>query len=369
MVERVQTSGMDRMHTDVKIKTGVIEGFFGKPWDWSARLSSASFLRDCGYRFFIYAPKSESFLRRGWREPFPKQSLEHLQELSGCCRQSSVAFGIGLTPFEIYLNYDKNAQVLLRSKVLQINEVGVDILCILFDDMRGDVEGLQDLQARVISDVCAWSNAERFIVCPTYYSYDSRLAREFGPPPKTYLQDLGRIIDRRIDFFWTGEKVISHGYSAQHLANVAADIGRKPFIWDNYISNESKTRTNRLFLDPSTGSWDLPASLVAGVAINPMNQAYLSRIALWGYRHLLRHEGKAQPVLPEICRALCGPSVAERLLADTNLFQNAGLVKLGTDTRRKLLDWYESEKLNPYAQEIAAWLRGEYAFDPQCLTT
>jgi hyaluronoglucosaminidase len=357
------------MHIDIKIKAGVIEGFFGKPWDWSARLSSASFLRDCGYGFFIYAPKSESFLRRRWREPFPEQSLGHLRELGGRCRQSSVAFGIGLSPFEIYLNYDKNAQVLLRSKVLQINEIGADILCILFDDMRGDVEGLPDIQARVISDVCAWSNAETFIICPTYYSYDPRLTREFGPPPKTYLQDLSRIIDRRIDFFWTGEKVISDGYSAEHLAKVVADIGRKPFIWDNYISNDSKTRTNHLFLDPSTGSWDLPASLVAGVAINPMNQAYLSRIALWGYRHLSRHEGKAQPVLPEICRALCGPSVAERLLADSELFQHAGLSKLGTDTRRNLFDWYESEKLNPYAREIAAWLRGEYAFDPQCLTT
>jgi hyaluronoglucosaminidase len=360
---------MDRMHTDINIKAGVIEGFFGRPWDWSARLSGASFLRDCGYRFFIYAPKSESFLRRAWREPFPKQSLEHLQELSGCCRQSGITFGIGLSPFEIYLNYDKDAQDLLRSKVLQINEVAADILCILFDDMRGDVGGLSNLQASVISDICAWSNAKSFIVCPTYYSYDSRLAREFGAPPKTYLQDLGRIVDCRIDFFWTGEKVISDGYSAHHLANVAADIGRMPFIWDNYISNDSKTRTNHLFLDPCTGSWDLPAGLIAGVAINPMNQAYLSRIALWGYRHLLRLEGKAQAVFPEICRALCGPSVAERVLADTNLFQNAGLAKLGTDTRRNLLDWYESEKLNPYAQEIAAWLRGEYAFDPQCLTT
>jgi hypothetical protein len=77
------------LHTDIEIKTGVIEGFFGKPWDWSARLSSANFLRDAGYQFYIYAPKSASFLRRGWREPFPKQSLEHLRELGGRCRQSS----------------------------------------------------------------------------------------------------------------------------------------------------------------------------------------------------------------------------------------------------------------------------------------
>ncbi|MEA3139734.1 MAG: hypothetical protein QOK23_1903 [Gammaproteobacteria bacterium] len=165
------------MPADIKIKAGIIEGFFGKPWDCSARLSSANFLRDAGYKFYIYAPKSDSFLRRRWREPIPEQTLEHLRELRGLCRQSSLAFGIGLTPFEIYLNYNTGAQALLRSKVLQINGIGADTLCILFDDMRGDIEGLADLQARVICDICAWSNAECFIICPTYYSYDLRLTR------------------------------------------------------------------------------------------------------------------------------------------------------------------------------------------------
>jgi hypothetical protein len=33
----------------------VIEGFFGQPWDWPARLSSVEFLRAFGYQFYIYA--------------------------------------------------------------------------------------------------------------------------------------------------------------------------------------------------------------------------------------------------------------------------------------------------------------------------
>jgi hypothetical protein len=37
--------------------------------------------------------------------------------------------------------------------------------------------------------------------------------------------------------------------------------------------------------------------------------------------------------------------------------------------RRSLLDIYGAQTTDPYAQEIAAWLRGEYAFDPQCLTS
>jgi hypothetical protein len=356
------------MQNKIDIKAGVIEGFFGKPWDWESRLSGAEFLHDCGYRFYIYAPKSESFLRRRWREPIPRETLQHLSQLSARCRQSGIAFGIGLTPFEIYLEYGASAQARLRSKVLQINQIGVDILCILFDDMRGDVEGLAKIQARVISDICNWSSAESFIVCPTYYSHDQRLAREFGSPPKDYLRDLGRIVDPRIDFFWTGEKIISDGYSALHLTDVAADIGRKPFIWDNYIANDSRTRTSFLFLDPSAGAWNLPADRVSGVAFNPMNQPHLSRIALRGFQNILTR-GPGAGCLPSICRELCGPSIAALLLADIDLLENTGLAALDADVRRCLLNRYQEQQSNPYAAEIAAWLRGEYVFDPQCLTT
>jgi hyaluronoglucosaminidase len=350
------------------LAAGVIEGFFGKPWSWESRLSGADFLRDCGYQFYIYAPKSESFLRRQWREPIPAQTLQNLSELGARCRQSRVAFGLGLTPFEIYRNYDAGAQALLRAKVSQINQIGADLLCILFDDMRGDVEGLAEIQAQVISDICNWSSAGGFMVCPTYYSHDRRLAREFGPPPKAYLRDLGRLIDPRIDFFWTGEKIISDGYSVAHLEDVAADIRRKPFIWDNYIANDSRTRTNFLYLDPAAGTWDLPTDQVAGVAINPMNQAYLSRIALRGYQSIFT-QGPGHSFLPSICRELCGSLIAEHLLADVKLFQGKGLAELDAETRRGLLEWYEKQQSNPFAAEVAAWLRDEYVFDPNCLTS
>lgn len=353
------------------INAGVIEGFFGKPWDWPARQSNAEFLRDAGFQFYIYAPKSEAFLRRRWREPLPATTTQRLSRLAGQCRECGISFGVGLTPFEIYLNYDSSAQSALRSKVRQINELGADRLCILFDDMRGDIAGLADLQAKVIQDVCAWSTAASFIACPTYYSYDARLAREFGPPPKAYLRDLGRSVDARIDFFWTGEKIISDGYSAGHLEEVAAVIGRRPFIWDNHCSNDSSKRTKHLYLDPAGGSWSLPADRVQGLAVNPMNQPHLSRIALCGYQHMLEPATAPQPqrAVAEICANLCGPAFAQRLLADIDLLQNAGLDQIDTQVRLGLLDYYAAQPSNPYAQEVAAWLRGEYAFDPQCLTS
>jgi hyaluronoglucosaminidase len=345
------------------VNAGVIEGFFGRPWDWSARLSGLDFLRDFGYQFYVYAPKADPYLRRRWREPLPDQTLQQLSNLSIRGAENGISIGVGLTPFEIYLNYDDEAKAALRAKVLQINETHATVLCILFDDMRGNVENLPTLQASVVEDICAWSTARHFLVCPTYYSYDSRLQREFGPPPQAYLRDLGQLIDPRIDIFWTGEQVISQSYSAEHLVKVASDLKRKPFIWDNSISNDSRVRTEHLYLEPAKG-WSLPADLVAGLAMNPMNQAHLSRISLCRLRQLLETDKTSIDCL----RALCGPTLARQFVAYAELLRNSSLNQMGTTMRDELLTRFESADDSPYAQEVAAWLRNEYVFDPQCLT-
>jgi hyaluronoglucosaminidase len=350
--------------------SGVIEGFFGKTWDWSARASYAEFLAANGYSFYIYAPKSEPFLRRRWRELLPEATLERLRALAGHYRALGISLGVGLTPYEIYCNYDGEARGQLRAKVEQLNLVGPDLLCILFDDMRGDVQNLSEIQARVAADVSAWSTAKRFIVCPTYYSFDARIVREFGPPPRRYLQDLGRALDSRIDVFWTGEKVISETYSAAHLSEVDTMIGRKVFIWDNSVANDAKSRAHRLFLDPCAGPWRLPAQCVAGVAFNPMNEAYLSRLALSGFRALLDADPteRVASVLAAACETQCGATVAALLREDLAIFQTAGLDNLDAAARDEMVARYQPHAANSYAAEVLGWLRGEYQFDPLCLT-
>jgi hyaluronoglucosaminidase len=347
---------------------GVVEGFFGRSWDWAARLSAVDFLGDHGYQFYIYAPKADAFLRRRWREPIPAETMQHLVQLSRRSQEVGLIFGIGLTPFEIYLNDDAGARRALHSKVIQINEIGAKLLCILFDDMRGDVVDLVDLQAKAVADICGWSNADHFIVCPTYYSYDSRLVREFGPAPKSYLRDLGRALDRRIDLFWSGEQVISERYSRLHLSEIAGEIGRKPFIWDNSISNDSRTRTNHLYLDPTLSGWEMPAELAAGVAINPMNQPHLSQIALCGFEKILA-AGAARGMHVDQRSDACQSAFATELLRDAARLRSTPLNELAPDTRRKLLALCTDESANPGAREIRGWLHGEYAFDPQCLTS
>jgi hyaluronoglucosaminidase len=179
------------------------------------------------------------------------------------------------------------------------------------------------------------------------------------------LRDLSQIIDPQINIFWTGEKVMSKGYSAEHLVEVATDLNRKPFIWDNSISNDSKIRTDHLYLDPSADGWELAADLVAGLAINPMNQAYLTRIALCRFRQLLAKE----PTSTDCSRNLCGPTLAAQLQEHSGLMQKVGLSQMDPGTRHQVLARYESVDSNAYAKEVAAWLRHEYSFDPDCLTT
>ena len=248
---------------------GVIEGFFGNAWGFTARRDMAGFLSRAGYHFYLYAPKSDPWLRRRWREPLPDGLQAELSALATTCRSLGLAFGVGLTPFEVFLDYDAAAREQLRAKVRQLNELGCEMLCILFDDMRGEVPRLAQLQARIVTDITGWSDARRHLFCPTYYSFDPLLARVFGAPPPGYLEDIGRLIDPDIGMFWTGEEVCAREYSPAHLQRVGEQMCRKPVLWDNYPVNDGPRMSPYLFVRSVTGR---PASIrpcLAAHAVNP----------------------------------------------------------------------------------------------------
>ena len=85
---------------------GLIEGYYGAPWSWPDRTATMEFLAGHGYRFHIYAPKADAFLRRRWREPHPKQDFDALAAFSARCAAADVRFGVGLSPFELYRSFD-----------------------------------------------------------------------------------------------------------------------------------------------------------------------------------------------------------------------------------------------------------------------
>lgn len=94
-----------------------------------------------------------------------------------------------------------------------------------------------------------------------------------------------------------------------------------------------------------------------------MNQALLSLPALAGLASLYL-SGKEEP---EWLEQALGSSTWLQLRSDREVFQQLGLSGMG-DTRREQLALVYDALPGAAAGEVAAWLRGEYNFDPACLT-
>jgi hyaluronoglucosaminidase len=339
---------------------GLIEGFYGRPWSFEARAQTIARLAPHGYDFYIYAPKSDAFLRRHWQEGHSDEMAQGLRQLSLASREQGVRFGIGLSPFELYWNFDRHGGEVLRHKIELLDEIGIDDLAILFDDMRGDLPALARAQVDVIDFAAAHTGATRLIVAPTYYTDDPILDRFYGQRPENYLEDLGRMLDPSVEVFWTGPEVCSREFTTGHLARVGEQLGRKPFLWDNYPVNDGPRMSQHLHLRAFTGRPAAIGEYITGHAVNPASQPTLSLIPaltlaesytsgdMYDYRLAFMHA--ATEVL--------GTELAARVMSDLLLLQDKGLDSLG-DSAAGLRTRY-AEFDHPAAREIIAWLDGEW---------
>jgi hypothetical protein len=339
---------------------GLIEGYYGAPWQWTDRVQTMEFLAGHGYCFHIYAPKADAYLRRRWREPHPQSDHDALAAFSARCAASEVRFGLGLSPFELYRFFDAAAKADLARKLDELDALGVRDLAILFDDMRGDVEGLARDQITILHWIAERTKATRLILCPTYYSDDPVLPRVFGACPPRYLEELGADLDPAIALFWTGEEVCSRAFSPGHLERVANLLRRKPLLWDNYPVNDGPLMSQSLHLRAFTGR---PASIgrhIAGHSVNPACQAVLSRIPALTLAESYR-EGDAYEYGAAFARAaeaVLGPDLGDLVTRHLPALQDTGLDRLGDGVER-LRGRYAAID-HPGAREIVAWLDGAY---------
>ncbi len=347
-------------------RVGVVEGFFGRQWSWEARRDYAAFLAARGCNTYIYAPKNDAWLRKQWQQPFPLPHLAALAGLREHYRQHHVGFGIGLSPFELYKDFSPGNRTLLQAKLDQINAIAPDTLCILFDDMMGDLRELAETQLAIMEFVTQHSTARRFVICPTYYSSDPLLTRHFGAQPENYLEDLGKGLDKALEIFWTGPRVLSDSYPREHMLDIADKLRRKPLLWDNYPVNDAKRLTPFLHIKPAPNRGAELRDLTSGHLANPMNQAYLSQLPLHALAALYSNN-KVPTDFASACNTLCPPPLARALQQDVDTLQTKGLDVLDSETKAELSRKYASFG-HPMADEVCGWLRGEYAFDPACLS-
>ena len=351
------------------VELGIIEGFYGKPWSWEEREETIAYLAPHGYRFYLYAPKADPYLRRRWRDPYPEHLAASLGRLAESCRAAGVRFGLGLSPYEIFTGFDDAAREALGAKLAFCEGLGVQDLAILFDDMRGDRPDLAARQVEVAHWVLERTRAERVLVCPSYYSDDPVLDRAFGRRPEGYVEELGRSLNPKIEIFWTGEEVCSRELSPAHLARVTEQLGRKPFLWDNYPVNDGQRMSQYLHLRGFVGRPAGIAEQVAAHGINPALQPTLTRIPALtlvdsyrlgpGYSYGEAFRSAAARVL--------GQDLAITLWEDLLVLQDVGLDRLGA--REPMLRERYSGVDHPAAREIVAWLDGAYRITDEIVQT
>ncbi|HEX2168399.1 MAG TPA: beta-N-acetylglucosaminidase domain-containing protein [Longimicrobiales bacterium] len=348
---------------------GIIEGFYGRPWTWEDRAANAAFLRRHGYNFYLYAPKADPYLRRRWQEPHPDDTAASLRAFAGHCRDIDVRFGVGLSPYEIYQNFDDAARAALADKLAFLDSVGIHYLAILFDDMRGDLPDLATRQVEIIEWIAARTRAERVIVCPTYYSDDPILDRVFGRRPDRYVEDMGKLIDPSIEIFWTGEEVVSREISVGHAQRVTEQLQRKPFLWDNYPVNDGQRMWQYLHLRGFTGRPAGLADHLTAHGVNPALQPTLTRIpALTLVESYER--GSAYQYTESFGRAaveVLGSELGAMLRDDVLILQDVGLDRLG-EKEALLRERYEGLD-QPGAREIIDWLNGGYRITDEIVHT
>ncbi|NOY08556.1 MAG: hyaluronidase [Spirochaetes bacterium] len=342
------------------MQIGIIEGFYGKAWQWKARFGYADFLRRIDFDFYIYAPKEDEYLRENWKEPFTEDKAGKLNDLSKIFREKGVKWGIGLSPFKAYISFDDSVKSRMRKKLDEIASLNPDIISVLFDDMRGDTENIAAVQVEIVHFIRKHVPSVRILFCPTYYSFDPLLDSFFGKRPGGYLKYIGDNLDTGVDIIWTGPRVRSESIDTEHLKKVREILKRKPFIWDNYIANDGEKHKKFLYIKPFKNRDRDILKHISGYMVNPMNQAYLSKIPILTIKDELISEYRYDPEysVGEAVKKVCGSRYSDKMLKYTGDFLS-GIDNIPESRKKEMLEYFSSIE-EDWAYEVVDWLAGSF---------
>lgn len=256
--------------------TGVIEGFYGRPWTTDQRRRLFAQMQAAGLRCYAYGPKDDLHHRACWREAYSESACADLRALIDLCHAHDLRFLYALGPGLDVCYADPEDSVRMAERYAQIMALGADDVALLFDDIpdtmaQADAErfgSFAKAHAHVANEVFARltkaSPDLRFLFCPTPYC--SRMA-DAALGGEGYLRELGEALHPEIDVFWTGPEIISATIDDAHARMIGDLLKRPPMIWDNLQANDYDLR--RLFVGPCQGRPSHPEESLSGIFINP----------------------------------------------------------------------------------------------------
>ena len=282
--------------------SGVVEGFYGRPWSHSERRAMLSFLGRIGLGLYIYGPKNDPLHRDEWRIPYDDEAVAKFTELLHLGRAVGVTFSFGISPGKDMVMDDPDERATLMAKLAPFLEGGFRHFTLLLDDIEGDISvPINGALARQHVELANWLRNEltsmagdevALWVVPTVYSTQ----RQNDWPGGSEYLDVCADLDLDIVVMWTGTDTFSPTLSAADLADVTARIGRQPAIWDNEHGTDGGDGfVGKVYLAPYLNrSADLVAA-VEGIVTNPMILGAANRLMLGTYAAYLRDPGGYDP--------------------------------------------------------------------------
>lgn len=278
--------------------SGVIEGFYGRPWTLAERVELFDWMAASGLDTYLYAPKDDLKHRAMWREGYTPDEAGQLAQTIQAAERLQRRFIYALSPGLNICYSDDGELKHLQRRFEQLLALGCVHFALLFDDIAGEL-GASDItrfgslasaQCHIANAMFEWTRSRsprtRFLFCPT--AYCGRMARrEVGG--KDYLATVGRELSPAIDVFWTGLEIISRELTVAHAQEVARILGRKPLIWDNLHANDYDGR--RFFCGPYAGRPPELRECVSGLLLNPNSEFPLNFVPLRTLGEFMRGQG------------------------------------------------------------------------------
>src|SRR5262245_9761038 len=115
--------------------SGVIEGFYGRPWSTAQRIEMLDWIKAANLNVFAYAPKDDIKIRARWRELYDDAEAKNLAGLAHAAEARGIALMGAVSPCLDIRHGDPQEIAALNRKLQQLDALGMRLFVLLFDDV------------------------------------------------------------------------------------------------------------------------------------------------------------------------------------------------------------------------------------------
>uniref|UniRef100_A0A674NXZ2 Protein O-GlcNAcase n=1 Tax=Takifugu rubripes TaxID=31033 RepID=A0A674NXZ2_TAKRU len=201
----VETTGLR------KFTSGVVEGFYGRPWTMEQRKELFRRQQKWGLNTYLYAPKDDYKHRMFWRELYSVEEAEQLMTLISAAKEHAIEFIYAISPgLDITFSNQKEVSALKR-KLDQVTHFGCKSFALLFDDIDHNMcpadkevfSSFAQAQVSITNEIYQYlGEPETFLFCPTEYCGTLCYPNVAQSP---YLRTVGEKLLPGIDVLWTAD--------------------------------------------------------------------------------------------------------------------------------------------------------------------